>query len=200
MDIEKRKLGKTGVDVTIMGLGGEGILRTFGYERQAYELINRALDLGINYFESARAYSGSESYYGRSLAHRREQIFLTSKSHARDRQGASVHLKETLKNMNTDYLDLWQVHDVRTAADVEEIFGPNGAIEAFVEAKKTGMVRFIGVTGHQDPAIIRRCMDLFEFDTVLVPINPAEPTFNSFLEGVVPAAVANGTPAAGSRL
>lgn len=200
MDIEKRKLGKTGVDVTIMGLGGEGILRTFGYERQAYELINRALDLGINYFESARAYSGSESYYGRSLAHRREQIFLTSKSHARDRQGASVHLKETLKNMNTDYLDLWQVHDVRTAADVEEIFGPNGAIEAFVEAKKTGMVRFIGVTGHQDPAIIKRCMDMFEFDTVLVPINPAEPAFNSFLEGVVPAAVAKGMGIIGMKV
>ncbi len=200
MEIEKRRLGRTGVDVTIMGLGGEGILRTFGYERQAYEMINRALDLGINYFESARAYSGSESYYGRSLAHRREQIFLTSKSHARDRQGASFHLRETLKNMSTDYLDLWQVHDVRTSADVEEIFGPDGAIEAFVEAKKKGMVRFIGVTGHQDPAIIKRCIDMFEFDTVLIPINPAEAAFNSFLEGVVPTAKEKGMGIIGMKV
>ena len=86
MDIPKRKLGKTGVDVTIMGLGGEGVLRTYGYEREAYELINRAIDLGITYFESARAYSGSESYYGRSLRERRKEIFLTSKSHARNKR------------------------------------------------------------------------------------------------------------------
>jgi aryl-alcohol dehydrogenase-like predicted oxidoreductase len=111
MDIPKRKLGKTGIDVTILGLGGEGILRTFGYDKEAYTLINRALDLGINYCESARAYSGSESYYGRALNERRQDIFLTSKSHARDRQGALAHLHETLKNLNTDHIDLWQVYD-----------------------------------------------------------------------------------------
>ena len=114
MKIQKRPLGKTGVNVTLLGLGGEGVLRTFGYDDEAYALINRALDLGINYFESARAYSGSESYYGKALRDRRKEIFLTSKSHARDSKGALKHLQETLKNMKTDHLDLWQVHDVRS--------------------------------------------------------------------------------------
>ena len=188
MDIPKRKLGKTGVEVTILGLGGEGVLRTYGYEKEAYALINRAMDLGIGYLESARAYSGSEAYYGLALKERRKEIFLTSKSHARDRTGALGHLRETLKNMNTDHLDLWQVHDVRTEEDVDQIFGPDGAIEAFVEAKDKGWTRFIGVTGHHDPFILSRCIEMFDFDTVLLPVNPAEPAYKNFLNTVIPLA------------
>ncbi len=176
------------MDVTIFGLGGEGILRTFGYEKEAYALINSAIDLGINYFESARAYSGSESYYGLALKERRKEIFLTSKSHARRKDGALSHLQETLNNMNTDHLDLWQVHDVRTKDDVEEIFGPKGAIEAFEEAKDNGLARFIGVTGHHDPLIIKKCMEIYDFDTVLIPVNPAEPDYQSFIEEIIPLA------------
>src|ERR1039457_6914433 len=104
-------------------------------EREAYDLINRALDLGITYYESARAYDGSESYYGKALLERRSEIFLTSKSHARDKAGALAHLHDTLRNMKTDHLDLWQVHDIRTGNDIEEIFSPSGAIAAFVEAR-----------------------------------------------------------------
>jgi aryl-alcohol dehydrogenase-like predicted oxidoreductase len=200
MDIPKRKLGKTGVDVTIMGLGGEGVLRTYGYEREAYDLINRAIDLGITYFESARAYSGSESYYGKSLRERRKEIFLTSKSHARNKEGALLHLQETLRNMKTDHLDLWQVHDVRTEAEMEEIFGPHGALEAFVEAKDKGLVRFIGVTGHHDPLITKQCLQLFDFDTVLIPVNPAEPAYKSFLTEVIPAAKNKGMGIVGMKV
>ncbi len=189
MEIPKRTLGKTGIDVTMLGLGGEGILRTFGHEAEAYGLINAAIDLGIKYFESARAYSGSESYYGGALKERRKDIFLTSKSHARDKKGASSHLEETLSNMNTDHLDLWQIHDVRTQDEIEEIFGKGGAIEAFVEAKEKGYIRFIGVTGHHDPHIIRKCIELFKFDTVLIPANPAEPYYKSFIEKVIPVAI-----------
>ena len=192
MQIPKRTLGKTGIEVTIIGLGGEGVLRTFGYEQQAYALINRAIDLGINYFESARAYSGSESYYGLALKERRKQIFLTSKSHARDKKGAFTHLHETLTNMKTDHLDLWQVHDVRTDEDVEEIFGTHGALEAFREARDKGLVRFIGVTGHHDPLITKRCIDLFDFDTVLIPVNPSEPFYMSYLDTVIPLASQKG--------
>lgn len=188
MEIPKRRLGKTGIDVTILGLGGEGILRTFGYEKEAHAVINRALDLGVNYFESARAYSGSEAYYGGVLGERRKDIFLTSKSHARDRAGALAHLHETLANMKTDYLDLWQVHDVRTQEDVEEIFAPGGALEAFSEAREKGMVRFVGVTGHHDPFILRQCLEAFPFDTVLMPVNPAEHFYKSFPEVVLPEA------------
>ena len=189
MEIPRRQLGRTGVAVTIIGLGGEGILRTHGFDRQAYDLINRALDLGINYCESARAYDGSESYYGQALRERRGEVFLTSKSHARDKIGALAHLHDTLRNMKTDHLDLWQVHDVRSENDIEEIFGAGGAIEAFTMAKQKGLVRFIGVTGHQDPAIINACLRLFPFDTVLLPVNPAEPERRSFIAEAIPLAL-----------
>jgi predicted aldo/keto reductase-like oxidoreductase len=189
MGIRKRLLGQTGAQVTILGLGGEGILRTLGHGKEAEALINSAIDLGINYFESAAAYSGSETYYGNALQDRRDEIFLTSKSHARDKAGALDHLAQTLKNMKTDHLDLWQIHDVRSAEDLEEIFGPDGALEAFVEAKKKGQTRFIGVTGHHDPVILRRCLQKFHFDTVLLPVNPAEPHYKSFLTEVIPVAV-----------
>jgi aryl-alcohol dehydrogenase-like predicted oxidoreductase len=200
MDIPKRQLGKTGVEVTILGLGGEGVLRTYGHEKEAYTLINRAIDLGIGYLESARAYSGSESYYGLALKERRKDIFLTSKSHARDKTGALGHLQETLKNMNTDHLDLWQVHDVRTEEDMEQIFGPDGAMEAFVEAKEKGWTRFIGVTGHQDPFILKRCIEIYDFDTVLLPVNPAEPAFESFLDNVMPLAHEKGMGIIGMKV
>ena len=188
MEIPKRKLGKTGAAVTILGLGGEGVLRTQGYEKPAYALINRAIDLGINYFESARAYADSEVYYGLALKERRKEIFLNSKSHARDKKGALQHLHETLRNMKTDYLDLWQIHDVRTEEDMQEIFGSQGALAAFVEAREKGLVRFIGITGHHDPEILKQCMEKFNFDTVLLPINPAEPHYQSFIDSVLPLA------------
>ena len=200
MEIQKRTLGKTGFEGTILGLGGEGILRTFGYDQAASNLINCAIDLGLNYFESARAYSGSEAYYGLALKERRKAVFLTSKSHARDKKGAMGHLRQTLHNMKTDHLDLWQVHDVRTREDVDRIFGPNGAIEAFVEARDKGMTRLIGVTGHHDPLILRRCIEIFDFDTVLLPVNPAEPAYKSFLELVIPVANQKGMGVIGMKV
>jgi predicted aldo/keto reductase-like oxidoreductase len=111
----------------------------------------------------------------------RDRLFLTSKSHGRTAQEALAHLSITLKNLNTDYLDLWQVHDVRTLAEVEALGAPGGAYEAFRQAKEKGWTRFIGVTGHHDPAVLQKALDLFEFDTVLLPVNPAEPHHASFL-------------------
>jgi len=200
MDIPKRRLGQTGVDATILGLGGEGVLRTFGNEKEADALINRAVDLGLTYFESARAYSGSESYYGKSLKGRRKDIFLASKSHAREKQEAREHLHKTLRNMKTDHLDLWQVHDVRSKEDTDRIFGVDGAYEAFAEAKEKGLVRFIGITGHHDPSIIRKCIEKNAFDTVLIPVNPAEPHFNSFIKEVIPAANERGMAIIGMKV
>lgn len=187
--ILKRRLGKTNVDVTILGLGGEGVLRTYGHEREAYGMINRAIDLGINYFDSAKAYAGCESYHGRALGERRKDIFLAGKSHARDRKGALAHLSDTLKTIKTDHLDLWQMHDMRTMADIDEVTAPGGALEAFREAKEKGLVRFIGVTGHENPSVIRRCIEIADFDTVLMPVNPAEPQYLSFISDVLPYAV-----------
>jgi aryl-alcohol dehydrogenase-like predicted oxidoreductase len=181
MTLPRRPLGRTGEEVTILGLGGEGVLRTFGYERQAQALIDAALEAGICYFESARAYSGSEAYLGRGLAGHRDRVFLTSKSHGRTREEADEHLAATLRNLGTDHLDLWQVHDVRTPAEVEALAAPGGALEAFHRAKEQGKTRFVGVTGHHDPQVLRRALDIYDFDTVLLPVNPAEPYAKSFL-------------------
>ncbi len=200
MELKTRPLGKTGVQTTILGLGGEGVLRTTGRGKEAYSLINRALDLGITYCESARAYAGSEEYYGPALRERRRDVFLTSKSHARDKKGAEAHLATTLRNMKTDYLDLWQVHDVRTEDEIQEIFGPGGAIEAFAAAKERGSVRFVGVTGHHDPRITLRCLELFPFDTVLLPVNPGEALSDGFVKTVIPAAVRKGMGIIGMKV
>jgi aryl-alcohol dehydrogenase-like predicted oxidoreductase len=181
MTMPQRTLGRTGYAATILGLGGEGVLRTYGQEREAQAVIEAALDEGINYFETARAYSGSEAYLGPNLKGHRGQIFLTSKSHGRSFKEAMAHLTITLKNLDTDYLDLWQVHDIRTMAEVEALGQPTGALEAFHHAKERGWVRFIGITGHHDPAVLRRALELYEFDTILLPVNPAEPHQASFL-------------------
>ena len=190
--LPKRVLGKTGETVSILGLGGEGLLRTYGRGKEATSLIHRAIDLGVTYFESARAYAGSESYYGMALGERRREIFLASKSHERTLDGALSHLETTLKNMKTDFLDLWMAHDVRTIKDMDQIFGPQGAIRAFESARRNKLVKWIGISGHRNPTILSRAIDLFPFDTVLIPINPAEPHYWSFSEEVLPKAQAKG--------
>jgi predicted aldo/keto reductase-like oxidoreductase len=102
--------------------------------------------------------------------------------------------------MKTDHLDLWQIHDVRTEDDIEQIFGPDGAIEAFEEAKDKGLARFIGVTGHHDPFIVKRCIEMYDFNTVLIPVNPAEPTYKSFLDIVIPLANEKGMGIIGMKV
>ncbi len=190
--LPKRPLGKTGVEISILGLGGEGILRTYDEEEKAIPLIRRALDLGITYFESARAYAGSESYYGVALEGRRKEIFLATKSHERSADGALKHLETSLKNMKTSYLDLWFVHDVRSPKDIEQIFASDGAVKSFEAAKRNKLVRFIGISGHRNPTILSRALDLFPFDVVLMPVNPAEPHYWSFLGEVLPKALKKG--------
>lgn len=190
--IPKRLLGKTGDVVSILGLGGEGLLRTYGKAKEASSLIHRAIDLGMTYFESARAYAGSESYYGIALGERRKEIFLASKSHERTSDGALSHLETTLRNMRTDFLDLWMIHDVRTIKDIDQIFGPQGAIKAFESARRNRLIKWIGISGHRNPTILSRAIDLFPFDTVLIPINPAEPHYWPFTEEVLPKAQAKG--------
>lgn len=198
--IPTRRLGSTGVEVTCLGLGGEGVLRTFGRNKAARAVILAALEQGITYLESARAYAGSEAYYGESLGPWRDKVFLASKAHERTARGAEQMLQATLANLKTDRLDLWQVHDVRSDEDLARIFGPGGAIEAFDRAKRDGRVRFVGITGHHDPQILLKAFDLYPFDTVLLPVNPAEPAWRSFPESVLPEANRRGMGIIGMKV
>ncbi len=174
-----------------IGLGGEGVLRTAGRSDEAREVIYEALEQGIGYFDSARVYADSERYYGsvwREQSEARGRIFQTSKSASRRRDEALADLESTLKRLETDYLDLWQIHDVRDRDDLDAISGPGGALEAFVEARKSGKVRFIGVTGHQDPAILTQAVESWPVDAVLLPVNPVEAVLGGFLTATLPAA------------
>jgi predicted aldo/keto reductase-like oxidoreductase len=184
-----RTLGKTGVSVTLFGLGGEGILRTHGEMKAAVRVISRALDQGVNYCDTAPAYASSIDYYGAALGERRRDIFLASKTASRTRSGSLKILDDTLKRLRTDHLDLWQLHDLRDPEELDEIFGKGGAIEALIQARTEKRVRFLGLTGHHDPKILLDAMKRFSFDTVLVALNAADIHRASFITTVLPEAV-----------
>ncbi|MDD2756369.1 MAG: aldo/keto reductase [Methanothrix sp.] len=191
MIITTRLFGRSGPPVTQVGLGGEGVLRTHGREAEAAAVIEQAAAQGLTYFDSAQAYAGSQGYYGnfwRGHQELRSRIFQTSKSAARDYLGAKADLAESLDIMGLDRLDLWQIHDLRTRQDIEEIEGPGGALRAFVEAKDTGLVRFMGVTGHHAPQILEHAVKNWPVDSVLMPVNPAEAILGGFLDHVMAAA------------
>src|SRR5262245_49807033 len=162
--LPQRPLGQTGVTVTLFGLGGEGVLRTYDRAVEAVRVIHRALDRGVNYCDTAPAYAGSLDYYGAALGERRREIFLASKTHDRTRDGSLRLLDESLRRLRTDHLDLWQLHDLRTVHDLDRIFARGGAVEALVQARDQSRVRFLGLTGHHDPAILLEAMRRFNFD------------------------------------
>jgi len=187
--IPRRPLGRTGQPVTIFGLGGEGILRTHGRAVEAVAVIQRALEQGVNYFETAPAYASSMDYYGLALGERRSEIFLASKTHDRSYDGSLRLLDDSLRRLRTDYLDSWQLHDLRTQSDLSRVFGRSGAMKALLQARTEGRVRYLGITGHHDPAILLKAMQEVDFDTVLIPLNPADVHRLSFCDTVLPEAV-----------
>ena len=192
-DIPKRVLGKTGEKLTIIGqAGGRFPMITF---EEAKAVTLRAYELGINYFDCARIYwnGKSEEVYGEVLPPFRKKIFLTTKSPQRSRAGAEADLEKSLRALKTDYLDLWQIHQVSEMSEVEQIFAPGGAIEAFEAAKKAGKCRFIGFTGHHDPNVHLAMLKHYDkYDTILMPLNAADPSYLSFEKMVLPIAVERG--------
>lgn len=195
--------GTTGRSVTRVGLGGEGVLRTNGRFPEAVEVIRTAIDAGIGYFDSARVYADSERYYGSVWAAdpaARQKVFQAGKSAARGKAGALAELEQTLQRLRTDYLDLWQIHDIRTPEDLAMIGGPGGALEAFVEAKASGRVRFIGVTGHRQPEVLTRAVEEWPVDAVMMPVNPVEGVLGGFLTSTLPTARQKGIAVIGMKV
>ena len=186
-----------------VGLGGEGVLRTAGRTAEATAVIGEALERGIRYFDSARAYADSEAYHGQFWVERpvrRDGIFLTSKSASRSYAGAIADLKQTFERMQTDYIDLWQIHDLRTRPELRECEARNGALRAFQEAKEAGLVRHIGVTGHHDPAVLAEAVERWPVDTVLLPVNPVEAVLGGFVDRVLEAANGAGVAPIGMKV
>lgn len=188
-DIPKRPLGKTGHQVSIFSLGGQGSLETQGGKDNCIEIIQTAFELGINYMDTSPIYGPSEDYYGEAIQDFRKKIFLASKTDIRTYDGSMKLLERSLKRLKTDYLDLWQLHHVDAMKEINQITGEDGALKALIEMKEQGVVKNIGFTGHERPKILMKLMDRHDFDTVLCPVNAADLHMNPpFLETVVPAA------------
>jgi uncharacterized protein len=200
-EIPKRTLGRTGEKLTIVGMGGARF-HLIPFEDGA-ALVRRAYEIGINYFDMARSYwnGRAEEVYGAAIPPFRKKIFLTSKSGVRTRQGAEAELETSLRLMKTDYLDLWQMHGINTKDDVQKSLAPGGALEAFVAAKKAGKVRFIGFTGHADPAFNLEMLRSYDgFDTMLMPLHVADTVYLSFEENALPASVERGIGQFGMKI
>jgi aryl-alcohol dehydrogenase-like predicted oxidoreductase len=192
-EIPRRPFGKTGVSLTVIGLAG-GRFPLISTD-EAIAITRRAVELGINYFDTAHAYwnGHSEEVYGQVLPEVRRRVFITTKCADRTRKGAEEQLHLSLKRLKTDHVDLWQVHAIQDREDVKRVFAAGGAIEAFEAAKKAGKCRFIGFTGHHDPDAHLEMLNAYDrWDTILMPLHIADPLYLSFEEKVLPKAVERG--------
>lgn len=188
-----RKLGKTGLNVTMLGLGGFHIGWTT--EKDAQEVIEKAIEGGIRFFDTAESYDkgGSETRYGKYLVPKyRDEVFIMTKSTATDGKKALEHLEGSLKRMKCDYIDLWQVHSLQNPADVDNRID-NEILKVFEKAKADGKVKHIGFTGHQNPFAHKKMLDRTAdddiFETVQMPINVIDSHFHSFIKNVLPIAI-----------
>lgn len=171
----ERLLGKTGQLLPVFGLGCAGQTPlSRGPEAAALEQVERALELGIRYFDTAADYGPSESYLGKVLPAHRDRIFLASKTAKRDRDAAWRDLERSLQRLNTDRLDLWQMHHVGHHHELDALFSPDGAIRVVEEAKEQGIVRFAGITGHYEPDVIAAGLERYPFDTTLISLNAGD--------------------------
>ncbi|HVY41056.1 MAG TPA: aldo/keto reductase [Polyangia bacterium] len=203
-DIPRRKLGKTGVEVSALGMGGHhlGELPT---ATDAARLVHEAIDAGIDFFDNCWEYHNgrSELWLGEALRGKRDKVFLMTKvcTHGRDGAMGTRMLEESLTRLQTDHLDLWQIHGVGWESDPRRAFAKGGIVEAMEAARKAGKVRFLGFTGHKDPAIHARMLQFgFHFDTVQMPLNPFDATFHlSFERQVLPELNRRGIAALGMK-
>jgi len=190
-DIPRRTLGKTGEKVSMICLGGFHI----GVPKDPAEgirIIETAIGRGVNFLDNSDDYHGGESEVrmGKAIKGKRDKVFLMTKPHPRDKKGALKSLDESLRRLGTDYLDLWQFHEVVYETDPDWIFSPNGAVEAAYIAKKQGKVRYVGFTGHYEPAIhLKMLSKPYEWDTVQMPLNVLDPHYKSFQKQVLPVLV-----------
>jgi aryl-alcohol dehydrogenase-like predicted oxidoreductase len=201
--IPRRPFGKTGAQVSILGIGGSHLAETKD-PADAARIVHEAIDAGINFMDNAWEYHDgkSEEVMGSALVGRRDQVFLMTKvcTHGRGADVAMQQLEESLRRLRTDHLDLWQVHECVYDNDPSRHYARGGVIEAIDRAKKQGKVRFVGFTGHKHPDIHLEMMSLgYAFDSVQMPLNCFDATFRSFEQRVVPEALKRGLACIGMK-
>ncbi|MCK4746698.1 MAG: aldo/keto reductase [Bacteroidales bacterium] len=204
MVIPQRPLGKTGETVGIYSLGAQATVEQVGMKDQAVEIINRCIDMGINYIDTSARYGmdgtssegdhlrgTSERHLGEVMNTRRDEVFLATKTHDRSYDGAMRHLESSLNNLQTDQIDLWQIHNIKGGGneDIDYIFSEDGCLKALQKAVDEKIVRFLGITGHADPAPMKELIDRYPFDMVLMALNAADKHHNSYIEKLLPTVV-----------
>jgi len=167
-ELPKRKLGQTGEMLSIIGFGG--IMLNEVEKTDAIDMVAKAFERGVNYYDVAPTYGNAEERLGPALKPYRNQCFLACKTTQRNKEGAEKELHESLKRLQTEHFDLYQLHAITTREDVEEAFAPDGAMEVFLKAKQDGKIRFIGFSAHSEEAALL-AMEKYDFDTILFPIN-----------------------------
>ena len=210
-----RPLGKTGHMVGIYSLGGQATVETPGKEDLAVQIINKALDLGINYVDTAAGYGRatatiakadargtSERNIGQVMKTRRSEVFLASKTDDRTYDGSMRLIEKSLKNLQTDHLDLWQVHNVKKAeiTELDKWFTAGGVVKAMEKMKDQKVIRFIGFTGHEGPDVLKAMADRYPFDNVLVALNAADKHYDPFIEKFLPTAVSKNMGIVGMKI
>jgi predicted aldo/keto reductase-like oxidoreductase len=166
-----RVLGRTGLQVSVIGFGGIPIQRVSAAEADL--IVNKSLDLGINFYDTARGYTDSEAKLGAVLRQRRKEAIIATKSMARTASDMAADIRASLKAMGVDYIDLYQLHNIKSKAALEKVLGPGGALEALLQARKAGLIRHIGVTGHIKEFLLET-LRIPEIETVQFPFNPVE--------------------------
>ena len=202
-DVPRRSWGRTGLETSIIGMGGYHIGSAKDLD-EAKRIVDEAIDAGINFFDNAWDYHDgkSEEWLGQALKGKRDKVVLMTKvcTHGRDKNVGMEQLEQSLRRLQTDHLDVWQIHEVIYYDDPDKIFAPNGVIEALDLAKKQGKVRFVGFTGHKDPAIhLKMLSHNYPFDTVQMPLNCLDATFRSFENQVLPEAQKRGIAVLGMK-
>lgn len=185
-----RPLGRTGHRVKLFSLGGQATLEKDGTHDESIAIINRAIDLGVNYIDTAAGYGNgiSQTYIGEVMATRRDEVYLATKTHDRTYDGSMRLLEESLRLLQTDHLDCWQLHRLGSQEHLDAIFAPDGAVKALEQAKSEGMVRFLGITGHTAPDVLMDAINQYDFDTVLMALNAADPHYLPFADELLPLA------------
>jgi len=204
LKIPQRPFGKTGESVGIYSLGAQATVEQVGMKEQATEIVNKCIDLGINYIDTSAWYgmdgnSGegdhlrgtSERHVGEVMKTRRSEVFLATKTHDRSYDGAMRHLESSLKNLQTDVIDLWQIHNIKGGGneDIDYIFSDKGCMKALIQAQEEKVVRFLGISGHADPAPMKELVERYAFDAILMALNAADKHHNSFIEKLIPTVV-----------
>jgi len=196
--LPKRPLGQTGFEATCLALGG--VTYNLLPDDEAAAVVNRAIDLGINYIDTAHGYKESERKIGLVMAERRDEVYLATKATSRDYDGMAADIEEGFKRLRTDRIDCVQLHDFKDEDDLRAVTAPDGALKAIEKFRKDGTVRFVGISGHRDPEILAKALQEYPFDTVLCSLGAVHAAVRPFYETIMPVARERGVGVLGMKV